>query len=226
LWAYAGHRRKFFQNYAKQHGFDPLVPENWYKESRTKVLAAKGAATILQYHKNNLAKALQDLFPSIGIENSKIKSTSALLMEESARKKFFEEYAQQNSFNPLIPENWYAHLGKVQQAKGAKKVLQCYSQSLTKALFHLFPNIGLDRSLLAFRSIWREPASRRKFFEAYAAANGFDPNVAQNWYVQSSAKIMASKGAQGVTLYHKHSISQALVDLFPEVKWDRAKLTI
>jgi hypothetical protein len=23
-------RRKFFENYAKNNGFDPLIPENWY----------------------------------------------------------------------------------------------------------------------------------------------------------------------------------------------------
>jgi hypothetical protein len=34
-------RRKYFENYAKEHGFDPLVAENWYTQARSKILAAE-----------------------------------------------------------------------------------------------------------------------------------------------------------------------------------------
>ena len=29
-WNDADNRRSFFEKYAKEHGFNPLVPENWY----------------------------------------------------------------------------------------------------------------------------------------------------------------------------------------------------
>ena len=32
--------------------------------------------------------------------------------------------------------------------------------------------------------VWDEPENRRKFFENYAQANGFDPLIAKNWYSQ------------------------------------------
>ena len=35
--------------------------------------------------------------------------------------------------------------------------------------------------------------NRRRFFEEYAVANGFDPLNASNWYSQSRDKIMATK---------------------------------
>lgn len=31
-WHRLVNRRKFFENYAKEQGFDPLVPENWYSQ--------------------------------------------------------------------------------------------------------------------------------------------------------------------------------------------------
>jgi hypothetical protein len=34
VWHEPDARRKFFESYAKQKGFDPLIPENWYKQSR------------------------------------------------------------------------------------------------------------------------------------------------------------------------------------------------
>lgn len=30
-WADANNRKEFFDNFAKEHDFDPLVPENWYQ---------------------------------------------------------------------------------------------------------------------------------------------------------------------------------------------------
>jgi hypothetical protein len=32
-------RRKFFENYAKNHGFDALIPENWYSVTARSVLS-------------------------------------------------------------------------------------------------------------------------------------------------------------------------------------------
>jgi hypothetical protein len=34
-----GNQRKFFENYAKQHGFDPLKPENWYTQPRKNIMS-------------------------------------------------------------------------------------------------------------------------------------------------------------------------------------------
>ena len=34
-------RRRFFENYAKEQAFDPLVAENWYLQPRSKIMAAE-----------------------------------------------------------------------------------------------------------------------------------------------------------------------------------------
>lgn len=44
FWKDRKNRRNFFENYAKENGFDPLVPDNWYKHpyiniSQIKVLS-------------------------------------------------------------------------------------------------------------------------------------------------------------------------------------------
>ena len=93
--------------------------------------------------------------------------------------------------------------------------------------------------------VWRKSRTRRKFFEEYAKEHSFDPNDSSNWYLQSSARIMAvkvgerregekgrreregsinelSKGAQQVIAYHNNSIKQALLDLFPNIGLERA----
>lgn len=35
-------RKKFFEEYATTNGFDPLVPENWYTQSKEKIMREVG----------------------------------------------------------------------------------------------------------------------------------------------------------------------------------------
>lgn len=37
VWNDTRNRKKFFEDYAKENGFDPLVPENWYNQPRDKI---------------------------------------------------------------------------------------------------------------------------------------------------------------------------------------------
>ncbi len=41
FWSTVQNRRKFFENYAKKHGFDPFNPENWYNQTYTTILSEK-----------------------------------------------------------------------------------------------------------------------------------------------------------------------------------------
>lgn len=91
-----------------------------------------------------------------------------------------------------------------------------HSDSVSKALQSLFPNIGLDRTkfialcnlpfiiilfiyfvigekllICILQAKWHDAGYRRKFFEDYAAENNFDPLVSSNWYTQPIEKILA-----------------------------------
>lgn len=35
IWDNPTNRRKFYEDYASEHNFDPLVPSNWLKQSST-----------------------------------------------------------------------------------------------------------------------------------------------------------------------------------------------
>jgi len=47
--------------------------------------------------------------------------------------------------------------------------------------------------------------------------------IPENWYMHSWRKIMQAKGASGVLPYH-NGVAQALLDLFPDLNWDRSML--
>jgi hypothetical protein len=40
-WDKSAERRHFFEDYAKENGFDPLIPDNWYSQSRDKIMSTK-----------------------------------------------------------------------------------------------------------------------------------------------------------------------------------------
>lgn len=93
MFQYAANRRNFFESVAKEGGFDPLVPDNWYSLPRSKLLAVpvcfyslfifknlsfvliivQGARSVLVYYRFNIAKALRELFPGIEIDEAKFK---------------------------------------------------------------------------------------------------------------------------------------------------------
>ena len=41
FWNDTKNRRRFFEDIAKEHGFDPLTPDSWYKFPYSKVIAKK-----------------------------------------------------------------------------------------------------------------------------------------------------------------------------------------
>jgi hypothetical protein len=79
-WHNSQNRRKFFENYAKEHGFDPLIPENWNSTTRESVksmqvlfhfcfilnkpsnLFIEGGARVLACHNGKVSQALIELF--------------------------------------------------------------------------------------------------------------------------------------------------------------------
>lgn len=92
MWSSIEKRRAFFEKYALNNNFDPLLPKNWYTVTRASILNFRvtflefflpywklniniqGARRVLSYHKDKLSRALLDLFPNIGLEKSKFRS--------------------------------------------------------------------------------------------------------------------------------------------------------
>eukprot|EP00026_Physarum_polycephalum_P012597 Phypoly_transcript_12920.p1 GENE.Phypoly_transcript_12920~~Phypoly_transcript_12920.p1 ORF type:complete len:356 (+),score=59.55 Phypoly_transcript_12920:23-1069(+) len=225
LWEKIDARRKFFENYAKDHGFDPLKPENWYKQPRDKILATKGANKVISYHGISISKALLDLFPQIGLDKSKLAFRPSIWNSAEKRRNFFEEYARRNNFDPLIPANWCMHAkDKIILTKGAWGVISYHHNNVAQALLDLFPDIGLDKSTLLFpHKDIRKAENRRNFFENFAKASGFDPRIPANWTTEYQGKILAIKGIRKILSFHSNSLSKALLDLFPDMQTDRTK---
>eukprot|EP00026_Physarum_polycephalum_P002112 Phypoly_transcript_02116.p1 GENE.Phypoly_transcript_02116~~Phypoly_transcript_02116.p1 ORF type:complete len:954 (+),score=114.83 Phypoly_transcript_02116:59-2920(+) len=221
-WSPIENRRKFFENYAKSLGFDFQDKEMWYKQPIERIMSFKGADRVISYHEDNIPKALCDLFPNIGLLNSKFKTQWNFI---GNRKKFFEKYAKENGFDPLNPEEWYRQPRKrILATENAGDVMSFHKDRVSQAIFDIFPNIGFDKATYQAGILWHSAKERRRFFMDFANEKKFDPLHANNWYSPATNEIMDRKGAHTVLSYHKNSLSTALLELFPEIGLHKSKL--
>eukprot|EP00026_Physarum_polycephalum_P001228 Phypoly_transcript_01229.p1 GENE.Phypoly_transcript_01229~~Phypoly_transcript_01229.p1 ORF type:complete len:1158 (+),score=134.52 Phypoly_transcript_01229:34-3507(+) len=219
-WSELKQRQKFFENYALLNNqFDPLIPNNWYKQPANKIMSTKGIKTVLSYHNGSLSQALMDCFPGLTIDPTKLLCMASYWGEVKNRRGFFEKYAQLHHFDPLVPTNWHSHSREnIMATKGAVQVMTYY-MSITSALNTLFfPNIHNMKETLRCSKAWHKNEQRRMFFEKYAKRHGFDPLVAENWEAQSPKQILNTQGTKKV-LYSKGSMSGALQTVFPDVSF-------
>eukprot|EP00026_Physarum_polycephalum_P001339 Phypoly_transcript_01340.p1 GENE.Phypoly_transcript_01340~~Phypoly_transcript_01340.p1 ORF type:complete len:1070 (+),score=142.73 Phypoly_transcript_01340:227-3436(+) len=221
----APQRRKFFELFAREKGFNPLEPVHWYNVSVSSVLAKKGARAIMGVYDGNLPNALKKLFPEVSFDRSRFVRLSRkhYWCDLENQRKFFRSYARIKGFLPNKPENWYdIQPSEIINRRGGKALLRHYGGNLRKALMRVFPNIGLQE--VYFSSLphehWVDPTNRRAIFEKFAEHNKFDPLVANNWYSYTRRSVGAMKGARLAMDFYGGNLANSLMSLFPEVDFD------
>eukprot|EP00026_Physarum_polycephalum_P003064 Phypoly_transcript_03073.p1 GENE.Phypoly_transcript_03073~~Phypoly_transcript_03073.p1 ORF type:complete len:492 (+),score=39.24 Phypoly_transcript_03073:901-2376(+) len=221
-WQNTQNRKHFFETFALAHRFEPLVPTNWYCVGTSRIKSNGGAST-MNYYRGNLAKALLHIFPDIGFDTLKLNSRQ--YNHPKNRRKFFDSFALENGFYPHVPDNWYSvTTNSVLSYKAGATVLSYYQGSLRKALFSLYPNIGLDQSKFALpRHYWADKQNQRNFFVQFAFERALDPLLPETWYPVKVRPLVDSKGSATLLHQYKGSFVKALVDLFPDITFDVSK---
>lgn len=91
---------------------------------------------MLQHHGSSVVRALQDLFPDVNWQDSNLSKSIFLFLslylsltknlevrlldtwnDPKARRQFFENFAKDNHFDPIVPENWHHQFLKIRIAK-------------------------------------------------------------------------------------------------------------
>eukprot|EP00026_Physarum_polycephalum_P003023 Phypoly_transcript_03032.p1 GENE.Phypoly_transcript_03032~~Phypoly_transcript_03032.p1 ORF type:complete len:830 (+),score=97.20 Phypoly_transcript_03032:47-2536(+) len=227
-WLDATNRRKFFVEFAKQNGFDPLVAEHWYAFSKMDVLQSKRANSVLRYHKS-LPDALITLFPNIGLDVHKFKNFSTnFLADKNNARNVFIRFANKTGFDPLVATNWYSVTREqvLSSQKGSRGVLDRYASNLRSALSDLFPDIGLDWNIGNLyghvpRNHWLDASNQKAFFDNYAAIQGFDPLVAKNWSSENLSNLWNFKGVLSIANLYNKNLHNALLRAYPNIGLER-----
>jgi len=208
--------RRFFDGAAKSIGFDPLVPENWYKMQFREITKFKGGYAALNAYGNSLSKAVMAAYPDIGLIEQKFGAARNFWRINENVKLFFDEFAKQRHFDPLIPENWYkVGSGEIRREPKGGSVLQRFGRSLAKALFVAYPSTVFEEHKFKPMRIWVDvPRNRKLFFEAFAKKMKFDPLVLSNWHSIPRKSIEHEKSGKPLLNYFGGSLKMALEDAF------------
>eukprot|EP00026_Physarum_polycephalum_P001573 Phypoly_transcript_01575.p1 GENE.Phypoly_transcript_01575~~Phypoly_transcript_01575.p1 ORF type:complete len:894 (+),score=113.77 Phypoly_transcript_01575:551-3232(+) len=225
VWDSALVRRKFFVLFAKTQEGDPLDPQFWYTTPIANIMTFQGISHVLKRHQNSLCGALQELFPEIGIEEPKF-TFRVPWREESKRREFFESFAENNGFDASCANHWYMQSKpKFLSEQDIFGVISYHNNSIAQAIVELFPFIGLEKSQFWSKGIWYQKSNRRRYFEHFAKANGFDPEDKDSWYLHVKEGTMDPEEIAKVIWYHRNSVTQALVDLFPNIGLEKSQFT-
>eukprot|EP00026_Physarum_polycephalum_P003563 Phypoly_transcript_03576.p1 GENE.Phypoly_transcript_03576~~Phypoly_transcript_03576.p1 ORF type:complete len:754 (+),score=101.52 Phypoly_transcript_03576:123-2384(+) len=218
FWNHEPNRKQVFLDYAKRNGFDPLVAENWYSQKSRFWEIKKECWTL---GSGNVSKTLLHVFPDIGLDIHKLYLPSNTWTSKQNRKNWLISYAKSKGINPTNPQDWYSlNIQKAGTTKELRAILRrFYAGSIKNYLTDVFPELDLspDKFLHKSKNYWRPAENRRKFFEDFARANGFDPLEAEKWAKIRTSAIKNMKSGQSVLEYYNNSCVSALVDLFPEI---------
>jgi len=225
-WEDLRNRKWFFECFARSRDFDPLVPANWYNVLPSAISESK-RTPVLQYYSGNLAHALMDVFPNIGLEESKFIFTQGNYWQDTQNKlEFFETFAKKKHFDPLVAENWYtiSHQELRYFARSQPSYAR-YEGNFIEYLMEIYPSFGLqEEKFLLPQNYFQDVKKRRNFFVKLAVERGgFDPLVPDNWYPTKKKDLLSTKGAYTILRYYSGSLAKALVHLFPGVKFDETK---
>eukprot|EP00026_Physarum_polycephalum_P002214 Phypoly_transcript_02219.p1 GENE.Phypoly_transcript_02219~~Phypoly_transcript_02219.p1 ORF type:complete len:905 (+),score=113.90 Phypoly_transcript_02219:198-2912(+) len=178
IWKTMRANRVFLERFAKENHFDPLNATEWCKNLPLLALSEHGKEILGHFH-NNVENMLVRIFPDF-----KQHPKSDHCEVTSQKKLFFINFAKRNGFDPLIADNWYSFpFEKINQEKGAGKVLYYYNNNVVKALINVFPNIGLQHDKFCYMPLkyWQDKSNRKKYLETFAAENGLDPCTTVEW---------------------------------------------
>eukprot|EP00026_Physarum_polycephalum_P006606 Phypoly_transcript_06655.p1 GENE.Phypoly_transcript_06655~~Phypoly_transcript_06655.p1 ORF type:complete len:580 (+),score=87.68 Phypoly_transcript_06655:116-1741(+) len=224
-WSDVENRRRFFLDFSRKLGFDPLVAKNWYSHYH-KIRHSKRARALAALYGGSHARALVNLFPEVSLQFSKFGSGKSKPPEEYWRSienriSFFRNFAAYHYFDPLVPENWYRVTKHdiLSSLKSAKAVLHWHPGHVSQALTTLFPDIGFELAGFAkVRGNWHYERNRKEFFKKFAAAKGFDPLVADNWLLVGKNDVRSFEHGDAVLGFYNGSYVAALSQLFPDLE--------
>eukprot|EP00026_Physarum_polycephalum_P006545 Phypoly_transcript_06593.p1 GENE.Phypoly_transcript_06593~~Phypoly_transcript_06593.p1 ORF type:complete len:538 (+),score=63.89 Phypoly_transcript_06593:122-1735(+) len=215
-WNSQENRRKFFNSFAMARGFDPLISTNWHDIKQEDIIQEKGGVTVLDKYGRSLPRALVDIYPEFNKDPWFASCMRNRTYNLEELRKFFDELAKSQGFDPIVPENWVSVNSElVSSHKIGKSILEMYQGSLDRALQKTYSNFESVRSRMP-ANYWKILANRKKFFDDYAEAHNFDPLVPHNWYRIPSSEFLQME-AKSFLHYHNFSVREALAAAYPDI---------
>eukprot|EP00026_Physarum_polycephalum_P002919 Phypoly_transcript_02928.p1 GENE.Phypoly_transcript_02928~~Phypoly_transcript_02928.p1 ORF type:complete len:728 (+),score=71.15 Phypoly_transcript_02928:209-2392(+) len=239
-WGYnkGKHMRSHLEAIAREHGIDPLVASDWYCVSRDDFMVHREFRTLMVYY-GSLTNALVDLFPELHFDLSLFSTTPKnFWQDQKNRRMLYERFAKSKGGDPLNSHFWYSQTAKeFLKFKGGVAMKDYYSGFVTSVI-HIFPELHLKKPNFKKPQIHIQKKEidvniARKIFNKFAAAQGFDPLIPDNWYNVSNFSfgklkdlntfLFYKKMRYIVKKYFKTKFASCLIQLYPNIGIQKSK---
>eukprot|EP00026_Physarum_polycephalum_P002043 Phypoly_transcript_02047.p1 GENE.Phypoly_transcript_02047~~Phypoly_transcript_02047.p1 ORF type:complete len:791 (+),score=118.55 Phypoly_transcript_02047:121-2493(+) len=215
--------RRFFEEFAKRKRKDPLLPATWYS------LASEINPLDFRFvsRQGGVIRSLIKAFPDIGLKSSKFPTLPQRYWNDVGRRRaFFTNLAKNHGFDALSPAAWYSvQLNDFFENKRAKSILAYYGGNFARALIHLYPDIGLDKSKLAVipGANSFSTFTQREALINFAKRKKFDPLRASGWYPVTEEMLRQSKEVSPLLRQYAGNVIKMLNFVFPEIPFKNHK---
>eukprot|EP00026_Physarum_polycephalum_P003689 Phypoly_transcript_03703.p1 GENE.Phypoly_transcript_03703~~Phypoly_transcript_03703.p1 ORF type:complete len:716 (-),score=110.69 Phypoly_transcript_03703:87-2234(-) len=151
-WSDTNNIRKFFDNFAKKRGFDPLSARAWYSYKQEDIVMEKNGGSVLHHFSHSYPKALSTIYPEVNFDSklfgrtygwsqpaSKKRSVTSYWFSLANRKQVFDKFAEKRNFDPTLPVNWDGMTKEDILAElGGIYALKHYGGSLKRAVADIY----------------------------------------------------------------------------------------
>eukprot|EP00026_Physarum_polycephalum_P002219 Phypoly_transcript_02224.p1 GENE.Phypoly_transcript_02224~~Phypoly_transcript_02224.p1 ORF type:complete len:937 (+),score=116.21 Phypoly_transcript_02224:57-2867(+) len=213
--------RILLESLARKDGFDPLVADSWYSVTFQFALQHKEVRPMLQYFGNSLIKAVVALFPELNLDVTKFSNSPRSHWESAQnRRALLENFARSKGSDPLSPDFWYTlNPAELSPVKGMSAIKEYY-EGYVDTVVHLFPEIHFEKSKFSTRIVqsWKDERERRRYFDKFAASQGFDPLNPVAWSRVSVGDLkLFHPGYRTILKYYGGKLSACLLQLYPDI---------
>eukprot|EP00026_Physarum_polycephalum_P001831 Phypoly_transcript_01834.p1 GENE.Phypoly_transcript_01834~~Phypoly_transcript_01834.p1 ORF type:complete len:743 (-),score=122.50 Phypoly_transcript_01834:185-2413(-) len=141
-------QRQIFEKFAQTKNVDPQNPQFWYALNPKEFRKFQSMRDVVKYY-GGYPESVMRLFPELTLKRNKFSQhVVQSWTSEKDRRRFFDQIAAKEGFDPLVAPNWYKFsFSKLSQYQGYKRILyHYYGGKLSLCLMQLYPNIGLQKA--------------------------------------------------------------------------------
>lgn len=185
----------------------------------------------MKRYNNSISTALQAIFPEHAWESQKFaKKPNGFLRNQANQRHFLQSAATTLGYKSL--HDWYSTTPAQIKSSGLTSFLaNVYTGSLSAALSANFPEHDWIEWKFRFvsRGFWKDRLNRRRFFDWAGEQLGIDSKITvskrnmSKWYSVNRQALCALGAASLLVSYYKDSVSNALLELYPEFNWDMSQ---
>ena len=221
FWDSLDNRRTYLQWLGEKLGF--ISKDDWYKLEGKHFSKENKGTTIYSRFYNDPKLAVKELFPDTTWHPWLFKRAgNGYWKEVENRIKYLKWLEEKLAFSD--PQDWYDITRlDFDNNNGGGLLVHAYESTLSRATKELYPNFDWKPWLFKItpRKYFSKMVNRRQYLDW--VAEELSHSSRESWYEMTKYDVLIKPGGGFIENYYNGSLSNMLIDVYPEYDWDVSK---